>query len=122
MTNQNSLLMPTLCVGYLFRYRRGANYESVSSIRRTNYRVLKLKAEIDHFLYVTGASAKQLSMAVFHSPGVVYDILADRRIPQHRTRRRLENFMLKADGSIDRRHLRSAYLDGMRRAGQSGAE
>src|SRR5215469_7757588 len=72
----------------------------LSSIRRINYRVLKLKAEIDHFLYVTGRSAKQLSMAVFHSPGVVYDILADRRIPQQRTRRRLENFMLKADGSI----------------------
>ena len=92
----------------------------LSSIRRINYRVLKLKAEIDHFLYVTGCSAKQLSLAVFHSPGVVYDILADRRIPQQRTRRRLESFMLKADGTIDRRHLRSSYLDGMRRACQSG--
>ena len=107
-------------MGYLFRYRKLANHRSVSSIHRTNYRVLKLKTEIDHFLYVTGCSAKQLSMAVFHTPGVVYDILADRRIPQHRTRRRLESFMLKADGTIDRRHLRSCYLDGMRRAGQSG--
>src|SRR5690242_18472275 len=35
-------------------------------------------------------------------------------------RRRLESFMLKADGTIDRRHLRSAYLNGLRRAGESG--
>ena len=102
-------------MGYLFRYRKLANHRSVSSIHRTNYRVLKLKTEIDHFLYVTGCSAKQLSMAVFHSPGAAYDILADRRIPQAQNAPAPGEFhAMKVDGTIDRRHLRSRAIYGAR--------
>jgi len=81
------------------------DFNSVRLGRRQPIRptVLALQAEIARFTFVTGVSAKELGLRVFHSPGIVYDILSGRRVPRRATCKRLRDYMRRALGGMSSR-------------------